>query len=281
MKLLSSDARKRATFAISSGVPKRPSGMLAPSNLPILWCVFIALKVWHELGHGYACKRFGGTVPEMGTILIVGNPLAYVDATAAWSFPERWKRLVVMCGGMFFESLVFIPCVFLWAFSSSPMLASCAYQLFVMASLVTILFNANPLMKFDGYFIASELLGIQNLRPKADAQIKRILSSTLVGVKVPPSPDSTTTKAMLVTYGVSAVIYKFFLVISIAVLVATKFPLVGLALAAFHILTTRGDSVRLAAGQRVEFTLSEALAMNDGWTDQAPNPVYLSRYPLD
>ncbi len=76
------------------------NGILAPSNLPILWVVFVALKLWHELGHGYACKRFGASVPEMGAILIVGNPLAYVDATAAWSLPERWKRLVVMCGGM-------------------------------------------------------------------------------------------------------------------------------------------------------------------------------------
>lgn len=220
------------------------NGILATKNLPFLWIAFVLLKIWHELGHGYACKVFGGYVPEMGTILIAGTPAAFVDASSAWSFPERYKRLIVMCGGMFFESLVFIACVFLWAFSSSPMLASCAYQLFVMASLVTLLFNANPLMKFDGYFIASELLGIQNLRPKADAQIKRILASTLVGARVSPSHDSTTTKAMLVTYGVSAVIYKFFLVISIAVLVATKFPLVGLALAAFHILTTVGMGVQ-------------------------------------
>ncbi|MCR9200226.1 MAG: HlyD family efflux transporter periplasmic adaptor subunit [Planctomycetaceae bacterium] len=217
------------------------NGILATNNLPFLWLAFVGLKIWHELGHGYACKVFGGYVPEMGTILIAGTPAAYVDATAAWSFPEKYKRLVVMCGGMFFESLVFIPGVFVWAFASSPMLSSCAYQLVVMASLVTVLFNANPLMKFDGYFILCELIGIQNLRPRADAQIKRMLTRATLGLKRPAEEASLSTKFWLVAYGISATIYKFSLVISIAVMIAMKFPLVGLVLAAFHVITTVGS----------------------------------------
>lgn len=217
------------------------NGILATKNLPFLWVSFVALKIWHELGHGYACKVFGGFVPEMGTILIAGTPAAYVDASAAWRFPERRRRLIVMCGGMYFESLVFIPGVFTWAFSSSPMLASCAYQLVIMAGLVTLLFNANPLMKFDGYFILSELIGIQNLRPRADAQIKRLLVSVTLGIKSPVRQDSASTRLMLFSYGIAAMIYKFFLVISIAVMVAMKFPLVGLGLAAFHVITTVGS----------------------------------------
>jgi len=217
------------------------NGILATNNLPFLWLAFVGLKIWHELGHGYACKVFGGYVPEMGTILIAGTPAAYVDATSAWSFPEKYKRLVVMCGGMFFESLVFIPGVFVWAFASSPMLSSCAYQLVVMASLVTVLFNANPLMKFDGYFILCELIGIQNLRPRADAQIKRMLTRATLGLQRPAEEASFSTKFWLVAYGISATIYKFSLVISIAVMIAMKFPLVGLILAAFHIITTVGS----------------------------------------
>lgn len=216
------------------------NGILALKNLPYLWISFIGLKVWHELGHGYACKKFGGRVPEMGTILIAGTPAAYVDATAAWSFPERWKRLTVMCGGMFFESLIFIPGVFIWAFSTSSLWQSFAYQLAVTASLVTILFNANPLMRFDGYFILSELIGIQNLRPRADATIKRFLVRTFLGLKPPPSQDSLTTRIWLVLYGIAARIYRFTLVISIAVMVALRFPLIGLLLAAFHVVTSLG-----------------------------------------
>lgn len=227
------------------------NGILATGNLPFLWLAFVALKIWHELGHGYACRKFGGSVPEMGTILIAGTPAAFVDATSAWSFPERSQRLAVMCGGMFFESLVFIPCVFIWAFAGSPMLQSCAYQLVIMTSVVTILFNANPLMKFDGYFILCELIGIQNLRPAADAQIKRVLSALFLGLQQEPSRDSTARKTVLVVYGLAAMAYRFLLVISIAALVALKFPVVGLLLAAFHVFST----LIMGSGKLTQFLL--------------------------
>ncbi len=76
----------------------------------------LGLKVWHELGHGYACKLFGGRVPEMGCKLIVGMPLAYVDASAAWSFPRRRDRILVMLGGMYFELLLAVPAALVWAY---------------------------------------------------------------------------------------------------------------------------------------------------------------------
>ncbi|MCA9083280.1 MAG: efflux RND transporter periplasmic adaptor subunit [Planctomycetaceae bacterium] len=216
------------------------NGLLASRNLPFLWLTFVVLKIWHELGHGYACKAFGGSVPEMGTILIAGTPAAYVDATAAWSFPERWKRLLVMAGGMYFESLVFIVAVFVWAAADSPMIRSCAYQLFVLSSMVTLLFNANPLMKFDGYFILSELTGIQNLRPRSDRHLRSFVAHKVLGLSRSAPADSGVTQILMMTYGIAAAIYRMLLVISIAAMIATKFPIVGLALAVFHIATTAG-----------------------------------------
>ena len=214
------------------------NSLLATENLPFLWLSFIGLKIWHELGHGYACKIYGGAVPEMGMLLICGTPAAYVDASAAWSFPERWKRLTVMLGGMYFESIVAIPAVFVWAFSASPMLSSCAYQLVMMASLITVLFNANPLMKYDGYFIAGELLGIQNLRGRSDQLIKDGLKKLFLGLEPKASTLSFRERVILLVYGVAASIYKTLLVISIAVIIAMKFPFVGLALAAFQLTKT-------------------------------------------
>lgn len=218
------------------------NSLLATENLPFLWLAFVVLKVWHELGHGYACRIHGGAVPEMGMLLIVGTPAAYVDATAAWSFPERWKRLVVMLGGMYFETLVAIPAVFVWAFSSSPMLASCAYQLVLMASLITVLFNANPLMKYDGYFIAGELLGIQNLRSRADRQVKAILKTCFLNLPFKPADSDRRTQCILAIYGVLASLYKTVLVLSIAIMIALKFPLIGLAIAAFHLISSLGGA---------------------------------------
>ena len=234
------------------------NGLLATDNLPFLWAAFVVLKVWHELGHAYACKIYGGAVPEMGMILIAGTPAAYVDATAAWSFPERWKRLVVMAGGMYFESIVAIPAVFIWAFATSPLLTSCAWQLVMMASLITLLFNANPLMKYDGYFIASELVGTQNLRGRADqflkAWMKRIFLGIESGKSLMPGRQSaaseeassqgtgTSSTVMLAAYGIAAAIYRTLLIFGIAAMIATRFPMIGLALAAFHLVSTLGSS---------------------------------------
>ena len=234
------------------------NGLLATDNLPFLWAAFVVLKVWHELGHAYACKIYGGAVPEMGMILIAGTPAAYVDATSAWSFPERWKRLVVMAGGMYFETIVAIPAVFVWAFATSPLLTSCAWQLVMMASLITLLFNANPLMKYDGYFIASELVGIQNLRGRADQYLKAWMKRIFLGLKSGTSSSSgrqsgaageestrgadTGSTLILAAYGVAAAIYRTLLIFGIAAMIATRFPMIGLALAAFHLVSTLGSS---------------------------------------
>jgi putative peptide zinc metalloprotease protein len=227
------------------------NGLLATENLPFLWAAFVVLKVWHELGHAYACKIYGGAVPEMGMILIAGTPAAYVDATAAWSFSERWKRLVVMTGGMYFESIVAIPAVFVWAFATSPLLTSCAWQLVMMASLITLLFNANPLMKYDGYFIASELVGIQNLRGRADQYLKAWMKRIFLGLESGRLSSSsreaevgtdTSTTLILAGYGIAAAVYRTLLIFGIAAMIATRFPMIGLALAAFHLLSTLGTS---------------------------------------
>lgn len=213
------------------------NGVLAPRNLPILWMIFVALKVWHELGHGYACKRFGGRVPEMGTILVVGNPLAYVDATSAWSFPERWKRLTVLCGGMYFETLIAIPAVFVWALAGNGATASIAYQVILTASVVTLVFNANPLMKFDGYYILSELIKIPNLRGRADAQVRRLLKRTLLWISSGPN-ETRQTCAFLIAYGFASATYRFFLVLSIAWIIASQFPLLGILIAAYYVISS-------------------------------------------
>lgn len=234
------------------------NGLLATDNLPFLWAAFVVLKVWHELGHAYACKIHGGAVPEMGMILIAGTPAAYVDATSAWSFPERWKRLVVMAGGMYFETIVAIPAVFVWAFATSPLLTSCAWQLVMMASLITLLFNANPLMKYDGYFIASELVGIQNLRGRADQYLKTWMKRIFLGLESGKSSSSSRpsdasavesdrsaaagSTLILAGYGVAAAIYRTLLIFGIAAMIATRFPMIGLALAAFHLVSTLGSS---------------------------------------
>lgn len=213
------------------------NGLLAAGNLPFLWLALIGLKVWHELGHGYLCKHFGGRVPEMGAMFLVGNPAAYVDASSAWAFPSKWRRIAVMLGGMFFESIVAIVAIFIWAFSNQPLLSSCAFQIFVMAGFITIFFNANPLMRYDGYFILGELLGIQNLRTQASQQLNAIWKRIFLGIRT-PLRKSAKERALLVTFALAALVYRQVLILTIAFVLSYRFPFIGLALAVFHIGNT-------------------------------------------
>lgn len=219
---------------------------LALKNLPLLWAALVVLKIWHELGHGYACKTFGGKVPEMGVLLLGGNPAAYVDATAAWSFERRRHRLIVMLGGMYFESLAAIVAVYIWAFTTHPMLASWAHYVVTLSTATTILFNANPLMRFDGYFIFSELVGVQNLRPRSIARVKSAAKRLFLGL-----PDKARheipgrLRALLMSYGVASSIYKATVMLTIAVAFSVRFPIVGLGLGAYFFCITVGGSLFL------------------------------------
>ena len=221
------------------------NSLLAVKNIVFMAASFTLLKVWHELGHGYACKLFGGRVPEMGCKLMLGMPLAYVDASAAWSFPRRRDRILVMLAGMYFETLIAIPALWIWAWTPHSQIGSFAYQVSLMAGITTFIFNVNPLMKYDGYFVLSEVLGIPNLRERSQKEIYRCLKSRVLGIK----GTSTTAKSwrdqlILIVYGTAAMIYGQMLMLSIAAMIAIQLQVVGLAIAAFQIGSTLYKNAR-------------------------------------
>ncbi|MEM7476194.1 MAG: hypothetical protein AAF483_14460 [Planctomycetota bacterium] len=210
------------------------NNLLAANNLVFMVIAFFGLKVLHEFGHGYACKNFGGRVPEMGCKLIVGMPLAYVDASSAWSFHSRAQRIVVMLGGMYFESLVAIPALLIWAAMPNSIAGSCAYQLVFMAGVATILFNANPFMKFDGYFMLSDLVGIPNLRTKAILVLQQTLQRRVLGMQVKPFSHGGE-RIFLFFFGLGSVLYTTLIMISISGIVVARLHFVGLILAGYKL----------------------------------------------
>lgn len=211
------------------------NGLLAIKNLLFMSFAFVALKVWHELGHGYACKHFGGRIPEMGCKLMAGIPLAYVDASSAWSFPNRNHRFAVMLGGMYFESLVAIPAAFIWAFTPDSLIGACAYQLIFMAGVATVFFNANPLMKYDGYFILSDWLSIPNLRSRASRETMSLLKRFTLGLNIDSRVADSKERLILISYGVLSTSYTVMLMVSIPIMLATRFQVLGLLVGAFQL----------------------------------------------
>lgn len=209
--------------------------LLEFGNLPWVGLVLIVLKCLHELGHAYACKTFGGAVPEMGAIFIVGTPCAYVDATAAWGFSSKRQRLIVSLGGMYVESICACLALFVWASTGPSFLNTLMYQTVVMASLVTVAFNINPLMRFDGYYVLSDLVEVPNLRQRSSDRLLAVFDRVALGVKAAAHKDGPWLSAFLLLFGISSTIYKITLTLGICVLVATKIYFLGLALAVYYV----------------------------------------------
>jgi putative peptide zinc metalloprotease protein len=145
-------------------------------------------KVLHEFGHGLACKRFGGECREMGVMLLVGSPCLYCNVSDAWIIPSNWRRAAIGAAGMYVELILASLCTFLWWFSEPGLLNQLCLNVMFVSSVSTLLFNANPLMKFDGYYILADLIEIPNLRQKSAAIIQRKLGAWLLGLRQRPDP---------------------------------------------------------------------------------------------
>ncbi len=206
------------------------ANLLATRNLIILVVVMTALKVWHELGHAYACKISGGVVPDMGAFFMVGLPMAYVDVSSSWSFASQRRRMLVGLGGMYFESIAAAIAVFVWAATGPGIVNSAAHFVVLMASLVTVIFNANPLMRYDGYYILSDMLGVPNLRQRSTDYLKNIFKKYALGLSTKTIAKTKSDRVIFISYGIAAAIYQIFLVAVITLMMASQFLLVGAVL---------------------------------------------------
>ncbi|MGH9362025.1 MAG: hypothetical protein ACRD2T_08915, partial [Thermoanaerobaculia bacterium] len=147
--------------------------ILEPTNLLLLWVVLPVLKVFHEFGHAFAVKHYGGEVHEMGIILLVLTPLPYVDASASTALRSKRERIFVGAAGMVVEVFIASLALFFWLNAEAGLLRSIAYNIVFVAGVSTILFNANPLLRYDGYYILSDLLEIPNLRARSRPRRRR------------------------------------------------------------------------------------------------------------
>jgi putative peptide zinc metalloprotease protein len=230
--------------AIVSLVPEWPRlaqsarGAIAPDNWFYLYVVFVITKVLHELGHAFACRRFGGEVHELGIMFLVLFPCPYVDASTAWSFPSKWQRIFVGLAGMIVELFVAALAAFVWLMVRPDSLGSTlAYNAMLIASVSTILFNANPLLRFDGYYILSDWLEIPNLRQKASEYTLGLVKRHLFKVKLPNPLPPVGQRIWLVLFGVLSTIYRTWIGLMIILMVWHNVPILGALMALGGIIT--------------------------------------------
>lgn len=213
-------------------------GVLDPGNLFLLYGSLIFIKALHEFGHGLACKRHGGEVHTMGIMLMIFTPIPYVDATASWAFRERRKRMLVGAGGMIFELFVAAIATFVWANTQPGTLNAVAYNLMFIASVSTLLFNANPLLRYDGYYLLSDLLDIPNLYQRSQQQLRYLAESKLLGKKNQrPASPFRGEQITLAVYGVLSGLYRLVVFGGIILFVSRRFLLAGLVMAAICVST--------------------------------------------
>ncbi len=216
-----------------AALSNQSQGILALANIPLLYLGMIIVKALHELGHAFAVRGFGGEVHSMGVMFLIFNPLPYVDATASWAFRSKWKRALVGAAGMIVELFVAAVAVFLWAGTGPGVLHSLAYNMIFVASVSTILFNINPLLRFDGYYILSDLLDIPNLHTQASQQLRHLVERYAFGWKKSRSPASGAKDAFWLTvFGIASGIYRVVVFASILLFVADRLLVLGLLMAA-------------------------------------------------
>jgi putative peptide zinc metalloprotease protein len=206
--------------------------ILAPANLPLLYLALILIKTLHEFGHSFAVRRFGGEVHTMGIMFLIFNPLPYMDATAAWAFRSKWKRVLVGAAGMITEVFVAACAVFVWANTGPGVINALAYNMMFIASVSTVLFNINPLLRFDGYYILSDLLDIPNLHAQASQHLRHLVERYVFGYKKSQSPAAGFSESFWLTvFGILSGLYKLIVFTTILLFVADRFLLLGILMA--------------------------------------------------
>ncbi len=183
-----------------------------------LWLgVTLALtKVLHEFGHGLACKRFGSQCHSMGVMFLVLMPCLYCDVSDSWTLPNKWKRAAIAAAGMYFEFVLAAMAAFVWWYSQPGTINMLALNVVFICSVSTLLFNANPLLRFDGYYILSDLIEIPNLRQKASSILHRASGRWLLGLQHSEDPFlPKTNRWLFIAYSIAAVIYRWLITASI------------------------------------------------------------------
>lgn len=204
--------------------------LFAPENWLAMGAIWIGLKVIHEFGHALACRRAGGEVREMGLVFILLAPIAYVDVTSSWSFTSRWRRIQVAAAGMYVEFLITAIAILLWANVESTQLRFVLYNAILMSGLTTLLFNANPLMRFDGYYILSDFVGIPNLYAKAGQAWGNWLRWICFGTRTTRMKTGGWQQLLLILYGGACTAWKVLVTVSLMLATSLMFSGAGLVL---------------------------------------------------
>ncbi|MEN9316121.1 MAG: hypothetical protein RIS35_2514 [Pseudomonadota bacterium] len=210
--------------------------LIGADNLLLMLVLFPLLKVLHELAHGVACRMHGGEVHETGVMLLVLYPVPYVDVSSGSAFVDKWQRALLGAAGMLAEMFVAAIAFLLWLLLEPGLARSMAWNVAVLGSVTTLFFNANPLLRYDGYYILADLTEIPNLGTRAARHWQHLAERHVFGVKTSEPPPATAgERRWFVAYQPLSYAYRLFVSFGIAVFVAQQYFVIGVAIALWTI----------------------------------------------
>ena len=211
--------------------------VLAVDNLVVLYFAFPVIKLLHELGHATAVKSGGGEVHDMGLILLVLLPVPYVEASAATTFRSKYRRAMVGAAGMAVELFVAALAFYAWLAIEPGIWRAVLFNVMLVAGVSTLVFNGNPLLRYDAYYILADLIEIPNLAARALGYWAYLIERYALGVRDSEAPAATRTeKAWYVFYGIASSVYRVLVTVVIALFIASRFFVIGVLLAGWALV---------------------------------------------
>jgi putative peptide zinc metalloprotease protein len=183
-----------------------------------IWLIaaIVGVKILHELGHALACKHFGGEVHELGVMLLAFVPCLYCDVTDSWRMASKWQRIVVSAAGMLVELMLASLATIIWWHSDGGLISLIALDVMVISTVHTLAVNGNPLLRYDGYYILSDLVESPNLWQRSREVLNNLASRWILGLHADEDTlVPTRHRAWLAAYAVASKIYLSLVVVAI------------------------------------------------------------------
>ncbi|BHH85197.1 hypothetical protein [Desulforhopalus sp. 52FAK] len=197
-------------------------------NLFILWLLYPIVKTIHEFAHAFSVKYYGGDVTEMGLMLLLFVPVPYVNASDSSSFTNKWQRIIVAGSGILAELALASLALLLWTIVEPGVIRTIAFNTMLICGVSTLIFNGNPLVRFDGYYILSDLIEIPNLATKSSSYLWHQGLRFFTGIELgKPAETSRKEKRWLLFYGISSFCYRLTIYGSIFYFFASKLGPIG------------------------------------------------------
>ena len=203
------------------------------SAIDLVWLgvTWVILKLIHELAHSLVCKRFGGRVQSCGILMLLMIPIPYVDVTTSWRFDNKWKRILTSAAGMLAEIFLAGIACYIWVHSNPGPLQYHAGNVIISATLVTLMFNINPLMKFDGYYMLADFIEIPNLATHGRQWLKGVFKWLYFGSKPSPLKEVGFRAIAVKMYGIGAMMWFFVIAIGLSLAASSLIEGFGLIVA--------------------------------------------------